>query len=87
MRYLRRSPAAGRRGDHHIEGDPPHAGSARNADPDYKYRHEGDRRKKDKDLISQAKRRAAEYRDNCDYEPPNEGAASLSSDILVSFAG
>jgi hypothetical protein len=55
----------GRRGDHHIQGDPPDAGSARNADPDYKHQYEGGRRKKDKDLISQAKHRAAEYRDNC----------------------
>src|SRR6516162_7300801 len=69
----------GRRGDYHIQRDPPDAGSARNADPDYKHQHEGGRRKKDKDLISQSKPRAAEYGDNCECEqqpqPPNEGAA------------
>jgi hypothetical protein len=50
----------GRRGDYHIERDRPDAGLARNADPDYKHQHEGGRRKKDKDLIAQAKHRAAE---------------------------
>src|SRR5262249_19102542 len=44
----------GRRGDHHIQRDPPDAGSARNGDPDYKHQHERGHRKKDKDLISQA---------------------------------
>jgi hypothetical protein len=58
----------GRRGDHHIQGDPPDAGSARNAGPDYKHQYEGGRRKKDGDFISQAKHRACEYGDNCDYE-------------------
>jgi len=58
----------GRRGDYHIERDPPDAGFARNADPDYKHQHEGGRRKKDKDLITQAKHRAAEYGDNCERE-------------------
>jgi hypothetical protein len=58
----------GRRGDHHVQGDPPDGGSARSADPDYKHQYEGGRGKKDKDLISQAKHRAAEYGDNCEYE-------------------
>jgi hypothetical protein len=49
-----------RRGNYHIQRDPPDAGSARNADPDYKHQHEGGRRKKDKDLITQAKHGAAE---------------------------
>jgi len=68
-----------RHGDHHFQRDPPDAGSARNADPDYKHQHERGRWKKDKDLISQSKPRAAEYGDNCEREqqpqPPNEGAA------------
>jgi hypothetical protein len=58
----------GRRGDHHIQRNTPYVGSVRNADPDYKQQHEGGRRKKDKDLISQAKHCAAEYGDNCEYE-------------------
>jgi hypothetical protein len=58
----------GRRGDHHIQRNTPDASSVRNTDPDYKYQHEGGRRKKDKDLISQAKHCATEYGDNCEYE-------------------
>jgi hypothetical protein len=58
----------GRRGDDHIQGDPPDADSARNADPDYKHQHERGRRKKDKDLITQAKHRATDYGDNCECE-------------------
>src|SRR6266446_9619789 len=58
----------GRRGDHHIQRDPPDAGSLCNADPDYKHQHERGRRKKDKDLITQAKHHAAEYGDNCECE-------------------
>jgi hypothetical protein len=58
----------GRRGDYHIQRDPPDAGSARNADPDYNHQHEGGSRKKDKDLITQAKHRAAEDGDNCERE-------------------
>jgi len=79
----------GRRGDHHIQRDPPDAGSARNGDPDYKHQHERGHRKKDKDLISQAKHCAAEYGDNCECEqqpqPPNEGGCSylaISSCLL-----
>jgi hypothetical protein len=58
----------GGRGDHHIQRDPPDASSARNSDPDYKHEHERGRRKKDKDLITQAKHRATEYGDNCECE-------------------
>jgi hypothetical protein len=58
----------GRRGDHHIQADPPDAGSTRNADPDYKQQYEGGRRQKDKDLITQAEHRATKYGDNCEYE-------------------
>jgi hypothetical protein len=79
-----------RRGDHHIQGDPPDAYSTRNVDPDYKHQHEGGRRKKDKDLISQAKHCATEYGDNCEYEQqsrPRMRLLLLSSDILVSFVG
>src|SRR6516165_10960797 len=58
----------GRRGDHHIQRDSPDAGSLRNADPDYKHQHERGHRKKDKDLITQAKHRATDYGDNCECE-------------------
>ena len=71
----------------HFQRDPPDAGSARNADPDYKHQHERGRWKKDKDLMSQSKHRAAEYGDNCECEqqpqPPNEGAALAISLCLL----
>jgi hypothetical protein len=84
----------GRRGDHHIQRDPPDASSARNADPDYKHEHERGRRKKDKDLITQAKHRATEYAteygDNCECEhttspPVMTGASTLSPDDIKLF--
>jgi hypothetical protein len=69
----------GRHGDHHFQRDPPDAGSARNADPDYKHQHERGRWKKDKDLMSQSKHRAAEKQP----QPPNEGAALAISLCLL----